>query len=307
MKRRVREIATPEGVSLPFEVASASDRLAAFALDFLIVHAVVVAVVGLGFVLAAGGFGQYAHSVALLVSFLTRNFYFTFFELRWGGLTVGKKRLGLRVISRDGGPLRAEAVFTRNLTRDLEVFLPLTALMSPTSLLPSLPAWAALVGSVWLVVFGLLPLFGRDRLRIGDLLAGTLVVNMSRVRLEEDLSTSPVLPRQEVRSSAPEITFDPVQLDMYGIKELQLLETILRDSYDEDEVLEAVAAKIKNKIGYPAENTVNTRRFLEAFYAAQRGRLEHRMLFGDRREEKKEGTLTAPPGSASVHPDASEE
>ncbi|HBF81906.1 MAG TPA: RDD family protein, partial [Streptomyces sp.] len=66
----------------------------------------------------------------LLVFFVLRNFYFTGFELSAAAATPGKRVMGLRVASRDGGRLKAESVFARNALRELEVFLPLSLLIS---------------------------------------------------------------------------------------------------------------------------------------------------------------------------------
>ena len=56
-----------------------------------------------------------------------------------GRATIGKRTAGIRVIARDGGPLGAGAVFARNLTRDLEFFLPLTALVQPRLIVQDAP------------------------------------------------------------------------------------------------------------------------------------------------------------------------
>ena len=69
-----------------------------------------------------------------VISFLLRSFYFTFFELRWKGATPGKRSLGLRVIDAHGGALSSDAVLVRNLTREVEVFLPLAALFQAEQL-----------------------------------------------------------------------------------------------------------------------------------------------------------------------------
>jgi hypothetical protein len=48
-----------------------------------------------------------------------------------------------------------------------------------------------------------------------------------------------------------------------------------------------VAEKIKVKIGWDRERwRVDNDRFLREFYAALRARLEHRMLLGERKEDK---------------------
>lgn len=283
---RVHQVRTPEGISLPFRVAALGDRLKAFLIDLLLIVAGTVVIWLLALVSVPAG-GWLGVAVALLASFLLRNFYFILCEVNWGGRTVGKRAAGLRVIARHGGPLTAEAVLARNLTRDLELFLPLTVFFAPQALIPGAPGWAALVALLWLLVFAFLPFFNRDRLRCGDLIAGTLVVEAPAPVLLPDLAEPP---RHRPTPEA-EITFTREQLDVYGIRELQVLEDLLRRSAQgtlADQVLDEVAGKVKAKIGWPRERRdVPTREFLQAFYAAQRGRLEQRLLFGERRERKR--------------------
>lgn len=281
----VRVLTTPEGLTIPFALADPGDRLAAFAADVLLVSVLVTTLVLLAG-MSVGFDGGFLFGTTLLLSFLVRNFYFAFFELRWGGATPGKRRFGLRVISRDGGPLTAEAVFARNLTRDVEVFLPLTVLVEPQALLPGLPAWAAFLGSLWLLLFGLVPFLNRDRLRVGDLIAGTMVVQMPRRRLLPDLVDDA---DARARVAGPYV-FTPEQLDVYGIRELQVLEEVLRRSggHRNMETLAVVAGKIKAKIGWSADATDRDDwGFLTSFYKAQRARLEGHLLLGKRRETKR--------------------
>jgi uncharacterized RDD family membrane protein YckC len=212
----------------------------------------------------------------LLAVFLVWTFYFAFFELSWQGQTPGKRKLRLRVIDASGGPLRAEAVLARNLTREAELLLPLLALSSGEAVFPGAPGIARLAALAWLAMFGLLPLFNRDRLRVGDLLAGTVVVRQPRAVLLEDLAAQP---------PPGEIAFTPAQLDVYGIYELQVLEGVLRQTGpNRAPVLTSVAAKIREKIGWEGE--VAPEPFLWSFYRALRGRLEGRLLLGKRRASK---------------------
>jgi uncharacterized RDD family membrane protein YckC len=300
-RARVHTVRTPEGLSLPFVVAPAGDRAAAFLFDMLvIVLATILVWVIAGFSLAAG-IGNLGVSFALLAGFLLWNFYFIWFEVHRAGLTFGKKRVGLRVIARDGGPLTAEAVFARNLMRNLEFYLPALVLLAPEALLPSAPGWGQLLAAVWLLVFALMPLFNHDRLRCGDLVAGTLVVKAPAAVLLSDLAAArPEAARPARRLSEPtspasppkeEFPFTREQLDIYGIHELQVLEDLLRrqDQGTLDSlILEDVCEKIKTKIGWPRERwNVPVRPFLDAFYRAQRGVLEKKMLFGQRRERKR--------------------
>jgi len=296
---RLHPVHTPEGVSLPFRVAPAGDRVKAFLLDLLIISAGSLAVWVLAIFALPTGAAAVGVSLALLASFLLRNFYFIFWEVNRGGVTLGKRASGLRVISRDGGPLTAEAVFARNLTRDVEFFLPLLVFLFPQALVPDSPPWAAYLAVAWLFVFAAMPLFNKDRLRCGDMIAGTLVVQAPVPLLLPDLAVpEPPFGRRPRKAAAPEsptgppgIVFTREQLDIYGIHELQVLEDLLRRFSQgtlEAAVLEEVCARIKTKIGWPREQWhVPVLDFLQAFYAAQRGRLENKLLFGQRQERKR--------------------
>lgn len=296
-KARIHTVTTPEGLSLPFVVAPAGDRLAAFLFDLFLIVVGTVAVWLLALAGAAVGLGDFGVSFALIAGFLLWNFYFVWFEVQRGGVTPGKRRAGLRVISRGGGPLTAEAVFARNLMRNLEFYLPAVALLAPDQALPEAPGWGRLLAVLWLLVFALMPLFNRDRLRCGDLVAGTLVVKAPTAVLLSDLADrGPTTRRRKPAEPAPpppveEFLFTREQLDIYGIHELQVLEDLLH-RHDEGtldaHILEEVCEKIKTKISWPRDRwNVPVRPFLEAFYRAQRGLLEKRMLFGQRRERKR--------------------
>lgn len=285
------QLRTPEGVTLPFVVASVSSRFAALALDFGLIVAATIAVGLAAAVAAVVGLPQLSFPIAALAHFVLWNFYFIVLETRFSGATVGKRALGLRVIARDGGPLSTEAVIARNLMRNLELNLPLVALLTPESISPSAPGWTKLLAVVWILVFAFMPLFGKDRLRCGDMVAGTVVVKAPAAVLLPDLADHPPpLPSGAARESE-EITFTREQLDIYGIHELQVLEDLLhRDNQGtlDGLVLEEVAEKIKRKIGWPEERWhLPLRPFLDSFYRAQRAQLEQRMLFGQRRERKR--------------------
>jgi uncharacterized RDD family membrane protein YckC len=209
--------------------------------------------------------------VWILGAFLLRNFYFIGFELRPGAATPGKRAMGLRVIARDGGRLTADAVFARNAMRELEVFLPATFLFARGA---GVDGWLILLGVVWSGVFLVFPLFNHDRLRLGDLAAGTLVIQAPKKKLLPDLSAAPT----------GDLVFSRAQLDAYGIKELYVLEDVLRLA--DRRTMAAVSERIRKKIGWAAPLEVSDQAFLAAYYAGLRGRLESRLLFGHRRKDK---------------------
>ena len=289
--RRLKVLTTPEGLELAVELAPVGSRIAAFALDFGIMLAATV-VVGLLLLVLAGSIGIPAPFIALaiLAGFFIWNGYFLFFELRWRGSTPGKRMVGLKVVSRDGGPLTTGAVFARNLLRELELYLPLQILFTPDLLYGDAPGWAMLLASAWLFVFLLMPLLNKDRARCGDLVAGTLVVVRPEAHLLPDAAEA-----QAAKQAEQQYSFTAEQLDMYGIKELQVLEDILhRDAHDPRrfELLRMVTDKICYKIDWrESVSNDNIISFLQAFYRAQRRRLEGRLLLGERREQKKLGRL----------------
>jgi uncharacterized RDD family membrane protein YckC len=277
---RLREVVTPEGVPVRFAVALAGDRLAAFLLDLLAIGLLVLAVVAPLAVLGLRGLleADLVLALAVLAVFLVRTFYFAFFELTWQGQTPGKRRLRLRAIEARGGPLTAEAIIARNLTRELELFLPLAALFAPEALFPGAPGWSRLAATAWMLVLGFLPLLNRDRLRVGDLVAGTVVVRTPDAVLLEDLAAT---------RAREALGFSDEQLDVYGVYELQVLEDVLRrrGRPGHAEAVRTVAEKIREKIRW-AGPAVADEAFLDGFYAALRARLERRLLFGKRRADK---------------------
>jgi len=288
----VREIVTPEGIPVRFTLARAGDRAAAFLLDVLLQVVLAVAILW-GVAVAVGGAGTWLTAVIVVVAFLLLNFYFAFFEVRWQGSTPGKRRVGIRVIDARGGQLETSAVLARNLIRELEVWTPLRFLFASSLVWPEAPGWARLLAGAWAFLFLFMPVFNKDRLRVGDMIAGTRVVLHPRAVLMPDLvDESAAAPTQAAgapaRAPAAAHVFSDAQLGIYGIYELQVLEGVLRISPGDSAHLEAVrtvAEKVRNKIRYEGRVT-DDERFLREFYVAQRAHLEQKMLFGQRRQDK---------------------
>lgn len=285
--KHVREIVTPEGIPLRFQLARASDRVGAFTLDLLI-QFFVLFLIGLGLNLAAGGqSSSWLTAVMTVLSFLLVNFYFSFFEIRWQGKTPGKRKTGIRVIDARGGQLEASAVLARNLVRELEFWTPARLLLAGSVVWPSAPVWAVTVAGLWAFVFLLFPLFNKDRLRVGDLIAGTRVVMQPKTELAPDLVAETAANIMGPKGRAT-YAFTDAQLGVYGIFELQVLENVLRQDPSKvgySDALRTVVEKIQAKIRYERKIT-HDELFLRDFYAALRGHLEQKMLFGERKEDK---------------------
>lgn len=277
-RKRQRTLVTPEGLELRLELATAGQRFGALTIDLMIIGGITLAAIILllliGSAVRESG-GELVLVVFFLGMFLLRNGYFLAYEMSAKAATPGKRILGLRVAARDGGRLRFDAVFTRNALRELELFLPLT-LMIAAPLNGNVDGWIYLLSLIWCGVFVFLPLFNADRLRAGDLVAGTWVLRAPRQKMLRDMADDGALHRTA-------FDFTPAQLDVYGVKELQVLEQVLRTG--DRPTVRAVADRIAAKIDY-ARGDAPDGEFLRAYYHGVRERLESRLLMGRRRKDK---------------------
>lgn len=298
--RRVRTQVTPEGLALPITLASRGARAGALIIDVTIIVFSLIAfnllltwiaggvLDGAGIEIDSGPRGALEFLVILLAIFAFAFWYGYFLvqELGPRGATLGKRLVGIRIAARGGARLTPEAVIARNLLRDIEIFYPLVALLV-VSVLGSRGEAVGPLGwamSGWLLLFLLMPFFNRDALRAGDIVAGTWVVERPRTRLAAVLSTEGAA--AAAGSSAvtgARYAFGEAELSVYGEKELQTLERMLRDS--QPEALVAVHAAICRKIGWDP-GAGDERAFLEAFYAQLRAKLEADMRFGIRKADK---------------------
>jgi uncharacterized RDD family membrane protein YckC len=145
---------TPEGIAILLRPAGAVPRALAYALDWFIRF--------ITFSIAAtilGGVKGVGVGLMLLVYFGLEWLYPIVFELLPGAATPGKRALGLQVMMDTGLPITPSAAVTRNLLRVAD-FMPVA------------------------FGFGLLAMLLRhDFKRLGDIVAGTLVVHAEHVRL----------------------------------------------------------------------------------------------------------------------------
>ena len=132
-------------------------------------------------------------------------------------------------------------------------------------------------------MFALFPLFNRDRLRAGDLVAGTWVVEAPRLKLAAALSTGKTSVSGTSQTTGVSYKFGEAELAIYGEYELQTLERVLRDGRQEN--LVAVAEAICRKLGWEP-GTGDELAFLEAYYTQLRARLEGGMRMGQRKADK---------------------
>jgi len=157
-------VETPENVTLTFQLAGPGSRMGAYLIDlvarcilawllsYLIVQLIPVLGIGAPIGLILVGF------------FLLEWWYSALFEGFWRGQTPGKKFCGLRVIKDAGYPISFYDAVLRNFLRAADI-LPI--------------GYGA----------GLICMSSTSRLqRIGDLVAGTMVVRIQQHRFERDTS-----------------------------------------------------------------------------------------------------------------------
>ena len=137
--------------------------------------------------------------LGLLGWFLIRSFYFILLEMGPRAATFGKRACGLRVVARSGERLTADRVIVRNLTREIEFFLPLSFLLEGGG--EGVGAGWTLAGLAWTGVFAFFPLFNKDRMRVGDLLAGTWVIAAPKKELSVDLFRHQIAPSRRRAAS----------------------------------------------------------------------------------------------------------
>ncbi|MGB3319669.1 MAG: RDD family protein [Sphingopyxis granuli] len=270
---KVRAFVTPEGVDLELRIASASLRFGALLIDLMLLLA---ALVVFTLLMIWAGFASNSDlmiSIWLLGAFVLRTFWFVGFELGQRAATPGKRAMGIRVVARDGGRLTADAVIARNLMRELEIFLPLM-MIGFGAAEDMVSGWTALAGVAWSATLSLFLLFNRDRMRMGDLIAGTWVVMARRAKLDRDMAAG--------AEAGDALRFTDAELSVYGIFELQELERVLRGR--DARVMREVADTIRHKIGRPIAEEDDV--FLLSYYRQLKTRLERKLLFGKRREDK---------------------
>ena len=275
----------PESVPLTFRLSSLGARFGAQMLDFLITYggvmALIIALLWLNIFSWTGLMTFYA-----LITFFIRIPYYILSELVWNGRTLGKRALGVRVISLDGRRLTPHQIVARNLMKEVEVFLPMSTLFGAANM----TWWLALILLCWTGGTLLVPMFSKLNQRLGDMVAGTVVVDTPKPQLVPDLSAQAAARGYEFRAE---------HLGVYGRYELQTLETILRDPPKTPEMrkrISEVAQTIRRRIGYD-EAVPESREwdFLLEFYRQQREFLESRTLFGDTRENKFHTIAAKPP------------
>ncbi|AKQ67662.1 RDD domain protein [Myxococcus hansupus] len=158
-------VLTPEYVEFRFTLAGLYSRFLAWLVDAVIVLAISTGILmAINVVMmAAPGF---ASALGIVIYFLVDWGYAITLETVWSGRTVGKRVMSLRVIQESGVRIGFYHAALRNLAR-------------PVDRLP-----------VFYLVGGISALASRSQQRLGDMLAGTLVVRERRLRVPSALGAT---------------------------------------------------------------------------------------------------------------------
>ncbi len=210
-------IATAERVAVELPVAGLGSRAMAWLVDAMLMGVVALVIYfGVTFFIADPvnalrdlAASVQAGAVALLLLILWT--YWTAFELRWNGQTPGKRLLRIRVVRTDGSPVTPFASAVRNALR----------------LIDFIPACYPLGAAVML--------FDSKHRRIGDLLAGTLLVR------DEELDLSRY---EQVTNSSLDV--DVVEIATSWLVRYAQLEPAHRDR---------IGQRIAERLGVPTTGT----------------------------------------------------
>jgi uncharacterized RDD family membrane protein YckC len=204
------DIQTPENVAFGYQVAGIGSRFLASLVDTIIVGLLqFVILVLLILVLRALDGSTFADQLSAwlvaLLGLIAAIFYwgyYIFFEMLWNGQSPGKRWVGLRVIRADGTPITLSESLIRNLARIVD-FLPA----------------AYGVGIVTMFI-------DRQSRRLGDLAAGTLVVQDHASLSLQDLSAkrSATLGTQGL----PKSVVDGFPVERLTNNDLSVIEDFLR-------------------------------------------------------------------------------
>ncbi|AFY83637.1 RDD family protein [Oscillatoria acuminata] len=169
-------IQTPESVNLEFTLAGIGNRAYALIFDYLILGLIQLALVLLwGFlswfladillntVATSSRAQQWLSAIWFLLLFAVYVGYFVWFEVFWQGQTPGKRRVQIRVIRDDGRPCGLQQSTLRALLRPVDDLL--------------------FIGAF------LIALSSREK-RVGDWVAGTLVIQEDRAIAEANFTLS---------------------------------------------------------------------------------------------------------------------
>lgn len=192
---------TPESVELEFTLAGIGSRAYALAIDYMLIWAAIAVVVLvatlfsvqlIGLIENLGGLANvelWLLALVMLVIFVIYVGYFALLEANSQGQTPGKRIAKIRVIRDDGRPVSIFQTTLRSLLRPIDEFL--------------------FLGFLFIVFFN------PQEKRIGDLVAGTLVIQAEQAAESGQLNISEA-GRQTAKSLLEVVDLSPLLPDDFA-------------------------------------------------------------------------------------------
>jgi len=254
-------IDTPEQVSLSFPIAGLGSRILAHLADLALqgaAYVILVLLAILAFSRQIGSLNQLSDRQGkwLVAGLLFANFlffwgYYTFFEAFWNGQTPGKRWTNLRVIKDSGRQITLFESMSRNLIRIVDY-------------LPSM----YIVGIIAILI-------SKENKRLGDLLAGTIVVRQELTNVADAGYSSRTFTAALISTPAsaavvdPGIECDPMAIARLSTEDLMMIEAFTAripelDSDTTDRIAKQMLVSLCQKMQIEVPVSPSNRRCLDA-------------------------------------------
>jgi uncharacterized RDD family membrane protein YckC len=257
-------IQTPELVALEFPLAGIGSRFIAVLVDYLLQFvAFIVLLLGMMLFLPSmqkfeSASSKWVVAMLILIPFLLEWGYFALFEGLWHGQTPGKRVVKIRVIQQSGRAITMFESLSRNFVRAID-------------LLPTF------------YVVGTISIFVTKRhQRLGDLVAGTLVIHEAQSRDQPSIANTRLFTSiaQQASAAPRAVTIPADALSRLNADDLQAIEAFLERRLDMTlEVRQALAARLvastAARMNLLPADTMHPETFLEevAYGMRSQGRL----------------------------------
>ncbi|MEB3340399.1 RDD family protein [Okeania sp.] len=253
-------IKTPESVELDFKLAGIGNRTYALIIDYVIWSLTLFLVLIFGvflyfqfgdiwdnFGLDRDQVSLWIFSIQLLIFFIIYVGYFVFFETIWQGQTPGKRYVKIRVIRDDGRQIRLQQATIRALFRPVDDTF--------------------FIGM-------LLIIFSKKEKRLGDLVAGTIVIQETKV-IADIVSTSETA-KKLANSLLQEANISELLPEDFAVIKDYLQRSKLMTKQANIELSKKLASEIQAIISLTQiPEKVSATEFLEAVYIAYQQKSEN--------------------------------
>ncbi|MEL4897849.1 RDD family protein [Crocosphaera sp. Alani8] len=252
------KIETPESIELEFTLAGVGNRIYASVIDWIVLGFILIVLLSISalfffnvpilatiFSIQEDQVGLWILAIQFFVIFATYVGYFVIFETLWQGETPGKRFVKIRVIQDNGRPITLQQATLRALLRPIdELFF---------------------LGLFFII-------FGQQEKRIGDWVAGTIIIQQKQGKKGTDLAFS-----QEAETLAKYLQTN-TDLSQLSPEDFA---TIRRYLQRREQMFTESRVELARKLAYQVKDIINlqeipekttTNLFLEAVYLAYQKR-----------------------------------